>query len=400
MTALPPSSEFTGSSVTEGQFKTAVTGLHDFLAGLLGTTGTQSAALIAIGAIGNGIVDKSATYTVVAADRGKIINATTGTWDLVLSAAATLGAGFTFGVRNSGSGVITINPEGSEQINGTATVALATGESCIVTCTGADFLTLGHSTQNTLNVQTFTTSGTWTKPAKGQIAIIECWGGGGSGARETNNLAGGGGGGAYIRRVMPLSALSSTETVTVGQGGASKTANGAGNNGGNTTFGSHVTGYGGQGGSSSGSTAPTNPGGGGGGEGYNSTSAYGKPGRGGPGSGNGGGQWASATLPSSNGTTISPAEDAYHGGGGGGAGSGEAASLTVGGRSIYGGGGGGGCYTTAIGGTGGTSVYGGNGGNGSSTAPTAGAQPGGGGGAGVNQNSGAGGDGKCVVTVI
>lgn len=47
--ALPPSTDFTGSSVTEGQFKTALTTMRAFLADLLGTTGVASDARTALG---------------------------------------------------------------------------------------------------------------------------------------------------------------------------------------------------------------------------------------------------------------------------------------------------------------------------------------------------------------
>ena len=50
-----------------------------------------------------------------------------------------------------------------------------------------------------INQQSFTASGTWTKPASGAYVLIECWGGGGSGgARQGNGAhASGGGGGGY-----------------------------------------------------------------------------------------------------------------------------------------------------------------------------------------------------------
>ena len=50
MAALPPSTDFTGAAVTEGGFKTAITGLRDYLSGLLGTTGVPADALAALGA--------------------------------------------------------------------------------------------------------------------------------------------------------------------------------------------------------------------------------------------------------------------------------------------------------------------------------------------------------------
>jgi uncharacterized protein (UPF0333 family) len=50
MPALPPASDFTGSAVTEGQFKTAMTGLRSFLNDLFGADGTKSTALATLGA--------------------------------------------------------------------------------------------------------------------------------------------------------------------------------------------------------------------------------------------------------------------------------------------------------------------------------------------------------------
>lgn len=49
--ALPPSADFTGSGVTEGGFKTALTSMRAFLADLLGTTGVQADALTALGIV-------------------------------------------------------------------------------------------------------------------------------------------------------------------------------------------------------------------------------------------------------------------------------------------------------------------------------------------------------------
>lgn len=136
MTALPAASAFTGSGVTEGEFKTQLTAMRAFLSGLLGADGTQATALTTLGALMNGSVAKSAGYTVVAADRGKLIDCT-GTWTLAVDAVATLGAGFAFGMRNGGTGSITINPDLSEQINGVSTLVIGPGESCVV-LTNAD----------------------------------------------------------------------------------------------------------------------------------------------------------------------------------------------------------------------------------------------------------------------
>ena len=90
------------------------------------------------------------------------------------------------------------------------------------------------------DVQEFAISGTWTKPSGGTIAFIQCWGGGGGGG------CGGGGGGGYNEDWILLSTLGTTETVTVGTGGAGAAQDASA--GGNTSFGAHVLAYGGGGG--------------------------------------------------------------------------------------------------------------------------------------------------------
>ncbi|HZI33024.1 MAG TPA: hypothetical protein VFF11_11835, partial [Candidatus Binatia bacterium] len=75
------------------------------------------------------------------------------------------------------------------------------------------------------DLQIFTASGTWNKPAAGTFAVITCIGGGGaggSGAAAASGTAGGGGKGApggFSFQILPLSVLGATESVVVGGGG-------------------------------------------------------------------------------------------------------------------------------------------------------------------------------------
>jgi hypothetical protein len=250
------------------------------------------------------------------------------------------------------------------------------------------------------NVQTFTSTGTWTKPSKGSMAIIELWGGGGSGGRAGAGDGGGGGaGGGYIQFTLPLASLAATVAVTIGDGGASRTtdeSNGAA--GGNTTFGAHGTGYGGGGGC--GATGNAGGGGGGGGQaGAGTTATSIASAAGGAPAGMGAHTGGAGGAGNSAGVGTVGALSVYGGGGGGGGGDGG--NGGAGGASIWGGGGGGGAGDAA-GGAGGTSTFGGAGGAGAfgATAATAGTQPGGGGGGSETGNSGAGGAGMCRVTVV
>jgi hypothetical protein len=229
------------------------------------------------------------------------------------------------------------------------------------------------------NVQTFDSSGTWTKPASGSMARIQVWGGGGGGGRQsTGGNGGGGGGGGYNEIIVPFSSLNSTETVTIGAGGAGRiNSNGAGNPGGNSFFGSHCAAYGGGAGNPGGQVSI---GGGGGGPLSAASTTDGTP-----------GEPILNTITEGfaialgfGGTLTAGVFGIFHGGGGGRSG--------PGGGSIWGGGGGGGNN-----GAGGVSLYGGNGGAGG-TPGAAGTVPGGGGGTGTS-TSGDGAAGRVIVTV-
>jgi hypothetical protein len=87
------------------------------------------------------ISNKTGAYTVVAGDLGKIINCTSGTFTVSLTAAATLGSGFTCTIWNTGTGAITIDPNASETIDGIATLILRQGEGLAVVCNGTNWET-------------------------------------------------------------------------------------------------------------------------------------------------------------------------------------------------------------------------------------------------------------------
>lgn len=93
----------------------------------------------------NGSMAKTATYKIVAADRGKLVDCSGGSWTLDVDAAATLGAGFVFAVLNSGTGTITIDPNLSETVDGVATLAIGPGESGFAVCTGTAWRTVGRT---------------------------------------------------------------------------------------------------------------------------------------------------------------------------------------------------------------------------------------------------------------
>jgi len=87
------------------------------------------------------ISNKTGAYTIVSGDLGTIINCTSGTFTVSLTAAASLGSGFTCTIWNTGTGAITIDPNASETIDGVATLILRQGEGLAVVCNGTNWET-------------------------------------------------------------------------------------------------------------------------------------------------------------------------------------------------------------------------------------------------------------------
>lgn len=80
---------------------------------------------------------KSTGYTAVLNDNNAIVRFT-GTYTLALTAAATLGANWHMAVVADG-GNVTIDPNGSETINGATTIVIPNGYSTVIWCDGTSF---------------------------------------------------------------------------------------------------------------------------------------------------------------------------------------------------------------------------------------------------------------------
>jgi hypothetical protein len=134
-----------------------------------GTTATDDYVLTANGSgvaptwqpqQGGGYAAKAAGYTVIATDNRDVIDFTTAGVTATLTAAATLGAGFTVTIANTAaSGDVTINPDGSETLDGLATRLLRPGDRVEIVTDGSNWKTLRGTYSYDSGAQTITAGG-------------------------------------------------------------------------------------------------------------------------------------------------------------------------------------------------------------------------------------------------
>lgn len=86
------------------------------------------------------------TNTIINASYQNSYVAVTGTTILTLLTATSAGVGFSFVVQNTGSGTVTIDPDGSETIDGSPTLVLSPTEWAVLTCDGANWNALVYKT--------------------------------------------------------------------------------------------------------------------------------------------------------------------------------------------------------------------------------------------------------------
>lgn len=160
---------------------------------------------------------RSGSYTVGASERGNLELWTGGTGTITLPAVSG-NTDFYFYVRNAGSGTLTLDPDGSEMIDGTSTVDLASGEACIVFCNGSAWYTVGQGRSVTFTASrlSLTLSATTTTLSSAQSAnLLQDYSGSATQALEVIVPA-------SVARYYVANLTTGTGTVTV------KTATGSG----------------------------------------------------------------------------------------------------------------------------------------------------------------------------
>lgn len=186
-------------------------------------------------------VPRTSNTILALSNSSNLIDVTSGTFTQTFEAAATLASGWFCYIRNSGTGDITLDPSGAETIDGLTSFIMYPGEVRLIQCDGTALRSVvlhGFS-------KTFTASGTFTKPPGYDSFEGLIWSGGNSGQRTDSAVteSAGGGGGGCGNFSIKASSVATTETVTIGAGGAAVTAVANGNSGGTTSFGSHISAF-------------------------------------------------------------------------------------------------------------------------------------------------------------
>ncbi|HRQ04366.1 MAG TPA: hypothetical protein PK580_00220 [Nitrosomonas halophila] len=204
------------------------------------------AQAIAAKALPNLVINsQSINYTAVKDDQGRLIDLSSASnRTLSFQAAATLGNGWWCYVRNNGTGNVTLDPSGSETVDGDLTKILSPSQARLIVCTGSAFISILVDTRINMpvNDRVFTTSGTFIAPVTG-FYVVRVVGAGGSGAamrgHGPNGVTGGAAGGYAVKTFFARQG--DTFTVTVGAGGASRDPASSGQkingaNGGSSSF--------------------------------------------------------------------------------------------------------------------------------------------------------------------
>jgi hypothetical protein len=110
-------------------------------------------------------------YTLAASDQSKVVRYTgAGGVTVAITAAATLANGWFTTLRNDSTGILTVDPNGAELINGASTLALAPGGGITIWTDGSTFYTIGQL--NNANPMSWSEETTTSRTAAVNTGII------------------------------------------------------------------------------------------------------------------------------------------------------------------------------------------------------------------------------------
>jgi hypothetical protein len=117
-------------------------------AGEIGFVGSDllfynGSAAVALSTAIVGVTARSSNTILAAGDKGKIFSCSS-SFTQTLTAAATLTSNWYCYIQNTSTGVVTIDPNSTETIDGLLTITLGPGNGCLLWCDGSNFFTTGR----------------------------------------------------------------------------------------------------------------------------------------------------------------------------------------------------------------------------------------------------------------
>jgi hypothetical protein len=170
----------TNNSTTAGVWASVVLGAGTAAANASDLAGY---GLLAIGATLNQAYAVNTYYssaTLTASLRAQLIVWSSGVGTLTLPSASAVGANWFCMIRNSGTGILTLTPAGSDTIDGNANQQLQLTESLVIVSSGAGWNTFGYGRSNTFAYTALSlsvTGGTVTLTSTQAANTIQVYGG-------------------------------------------------------------------------------------------------------------------------------------------------------------------------------------------------------------------------------
>lgn len=126
----------------------------------VGTGSASAAALAGAGLLASaGLLEtntdidlQSVDYTITTLSRARLQVWNGGSGTISLPTAASVGDGFFFSIANNGSGSVTVEPDGSEQIDGQTSSVFTQSQSGFIVSSGSAWYTIGKGLQNNFSV--------------------------------------------------------------------------------------------------------------------------------------------------------------------------------------------------------------------------------------------------------
>lgn len=134
----------TDNTTAGGQWEAFLYGAQVSTANAASLAGTGLVAIGTLLSLAMPATAFSTVYTAGVADRAKTFLWNGGAGTINLASAGTLGNNWFIQLRNEGTGALTVDPAGTQTINGLSTLVFQPGDSAIILTDGVNFYTIGY----------------------------------------------------------------------------------------------------------------------------------------------------------------------------------------------------------------------------------------------------------------